>query len=146
MQRNSSVVWLLSLALLVCVGCGGGPRLVPVKGSVKVDGKPAAGAVVTFHIVDGGMEAFPSTAITGEDGSFTLTTGEKGGAQPGKYKVTVVWPDPTKKPTQAEMMMGATAMDGPDLLNGKYATSAKSGLECEIKSGATDIAPFDLKM
>lgn len=148
MQRKS-LHWFQGGCLLWClaaIGCGvGGGSLVPVKGVVKVDGKPAAGAVVTFHQQGAGMQGRPATAIAGADGAFTLMTGEAAGVQPGKYKVTVTWPDPSKKPSQTEIMMGASIYDGPDLLNGKYASSQSTTLEVEVKSGMGDLAPFDLK-
>jgi len=147
-MEKASLHWIQGACLFWCLaalGCGGsGGGLVPVKGVVKVEGKPAAGAVVTFHLQDGGMNNSPATAIAGPDGSFSLTTGEAQGVKPGKYKVTVTWPDPSKKPSQKEIMMGASVYDGPDLLGGKYASSQKSPLEVEITSGTKEIAPFEL--
>jgi len=87
----------------------------------------------------------PATATTGEDGSFTMTSGDKVGAKVGKYIVTVVWPDPAKKPTDSQKMMGASQYDAPDVLKGRYATREISKLRAEVKAGQNNLEPFDLK-
>jgi hypothetical protein len=78
--------WFALVTAAACVGCGGGP--VPVRGTVTLDGKPMAGATVTFLPEDAaGRQA---TATTAEDGSFHLTTlAPRDGAMPGAYKVVV---------------------------------------------------------
>jgi hypothetical protein len=58
--------------------------------------------------------------------------------------VTVVWPDPAKKPTQQQIMMGL-APDAPDVLAGRFATKQVSPLRAEVKPGDNNLAPFDLK-
>ena len=77
-------------------GCGA--RRVPchpVKGQVTFRDRPAAGALVIFHPVDGSappaIPAKPSGRV-GDDGSFTLSTyGEGDGAPAGQYRITVQW-------------------------------------------------------
>jgi hypothetical protein len=130
------------LALILFTGCGG-PSLSPVKGVVKVDGKPAKGVALTFLKVGAGMSDMPANAVSDENGAFSLRTGETLGAAPGKYKVAAVWPDPAKVPTLAQQMQGASAEDAPDLLNDKY-TLKNSTLEVEIKGG-DQMIPIDLK-
>ena len=109
-----------------------------------VNSQPAVGANVIFHLEGGDIKSMPATGIVGADGKFTLTTGDKQGAQRGKYVVTVVWPDPSKKPTQQQIMMGLTP-DAPDLLTGKFATPQTSTLRAEVKPGDNKLEPFDLK-
>jgi len=89
--------------------CSSGETYYPVSGLVKVDGKPASGALLTFHPDPPGdpKTTFPATAKAGTDGKFTLTTGANGGVKAGKYFVTIIWPDPNKKLTDAQRMMGA---------------------------------------
>lgn len=128
--------------MLVAVGCGG-PSLAPVKGIVKVDGKPAKGVVLTFVKVNATVADMPANAVSGENGAFSLTTGETKGAEPGKYKVAATWPDPDIKLTPQQIFAGATPEDAPDLLKGKY-TLPKTTLEVEIKPGGGDIAPLEL--
>ena len=47
---SSPLAWLLSLLVAATSGCGpAGPTLVPAKGTITVDGKPADGAMLIFH-------------------------------------------------------------------------------------------------
>src|SRR5215468_7048042 len=85
-------------AVLALVGCGkGGPKLVPVRGKVTIEGRDPAGVGVTFVKV--GTE--PQVRASGPvkpDGSFPLKTYPHGdGAEPGKYKVVVEMDPPDKK-------------------------------------------------
>src|SRR5262249_41645119 len=139
------VVGLLFAALTLAVAsCSADVALHPVRGKVSVNGAPAPGAVLVFHPEGGDMKSIPATATTGADGTFTLVTGDKPGARTGKYLVTVVWPDPTKNPTEQQAMMGMSP-DAPDLLGGRYATLERSTLRAEIKAGENTLEPFDLK-
>ncbi len=108
-------LWIgISVATLTLIGCGpGGPKLVPATGSVTVKGKPAAGAVVMFHPSDNKLPT--ASGVVGSDGTFKLMSNGEVGIIAGDYQVTLTWPDPSKKPTEAQIMMG-TAEPGPDLL------------------------------
>lgn len=125
-------------------GCSGSDSLVVVKGKVTVDDAPANGALVLFHH-DGNPLAVTASGVVSEDGSFTLSSGLEKGVAPGKYTVTITWPDPTVQTTPQQMMQGMIA-DAPDLLDGAYAAKAKSTLKAEITASTTVIPPFDLKM
>ncbi|MCA9133125.1 MAG: hypothetical protein KDA45_08215 [Planctomycetales bacterium] len=131
----------LLFGILLLSGCDTAPKLVPVSGSVTVKGKEVAGAVVLFHPLD--PELMPASGVTAGDGTFTLVSGPDAGIRPGKYKVTVTWPDPKFKPSKAAVMMG-TAEDGPDLLKGRYATKDKTTLTAEIAADTTQLPPFEL--
>jgi hypothetical protein len=124
-------------------GCG--PSYYPVKGKVMVGDKPAVGATVMLF-PDGEKPAkfTPPAGTVGEDGTFTLSTGGKVGAPAGKYIVTVTWPAAPKKISEKEKMQGL-GEDGPDQLNGKYATADKSKLRAEVQAGETNLEPFNLK-
>ncbi len=130
--------------VVLIASCSSSERLHIVRGKILVNGKPAAGAMLVFHPEGGGMQSTPATAIASEDGTFHLVTGPKSGARAGKYVVTVVWPDPTKKPNEKQLMMGL-APDAPDLLAGRFANPKSSTLRVEIKSGENDLEPMDLK-
>ncbi len=65
------------------------------------------------------------------------------GIPAGTYQVTIRWPDPKVKPTDAQKMTGMFN-DPPDLLKGKYENKAKSGLKAEITSSTTDLPAFEL--
>jgi hypothetical protein len=139
------VVGVLFAALTLAVmSCSPADTLHPVRGKVSVNGAPAPGALLVFHPEGGDMKSIPATATTGPDGTFTLVTGDKPGARSGKYVVTLVWPDPSKKPTEQQAMMGLSP-DAPDLLGGRYATPEKSSLRAEIKAGENTLESFELK-
>src|SRR5262245_59827824 len=140
--RRAVVPLFVALAVWV-TSCSSGGTLYPVRGKVSVGGKAAAGANLVFHPEGGDMKSVPATATAGPDGTFTLVTGDKSGARAGKYVVTVVWPDPTKKPTEAQLMMGLA--DLPDALGGRFADPKTSNLRAEVKPGENDLEPFDLK-
>lgn len=110
-------------------GCGdAGPKLYPVKGTVRVDGKPASDATVFFHRQGRANSNEPVPyARCAADGSFQVTTSKEGdGAQVGEYVLTVVWPDMSKAP------------DGnggrPDLLRGTYDKPATSALKATVEA------------
>jgi hypothetical protein len=83
-----SVVWVAAV-LMAGSGCGGSGKPVKTDGLVTLDGKPVAGATVTFHpAAEGGRMA---TGLTDADGVFQLQTfAEADGALAGDYKVTVI--------------------------------------------------------
>ncbi len=81
-----SALWVVGTLL---VGCGGGaddaPELVRATGTVFYNGKPVAGATVTFVI-----EKFPlATGTTDAEGKFSLTTGGRPGVPVGNAKVGI---------------------------------------------------------
>jgi len=86
---------LLSLALFaVLSGCGGGgsdglPSLVPVSGTVTLDGKPLQDAEINFNTL-GETEGPGSLAISDSNGKFIVRTSDNEGAAVGEYKVTVI--------------------------------------------------------
>jgi hypothetical protein len=89
-------IWIagLALSLVAFGGCGGGGRkIVPVSGVVKVNGEPAANLVVSFQPLGGQDEENPgrgASAVTGPDGRYTLVyDGEKPGALTGKHRVRI---------------------------------------------------------
>jgi len=124
-----------SAALLFVVGCGGGkPTPYPVTGIVTAaDGKPAAGALVQFHPAGSEYPDLRFTGMTDDAGRFSLTTNRTGdGAPAGTYAVTVVWPNPPKRP-----------MEPPSgyRLNGRYANKDTSKISFIVQKAATNEVP-----
>jgi hypothetical protein len=87
---------LVALLSVVLAGCGESRpsySMVPVSGTLSLDGKRASGIVVTFDS-DSGPRAF---GVTDDEGAFSLETKEYGnGAPEGSYKV---WIQSTKDST-----------------------------------------------
>ena len=135
------VVFVMPLLALRATSCSHqrGPALYPVKGSAVFDGKPAAGAVLTFHRVGDPDKTNLPHAVVASDGSFSLTTINPGdGAAPGKYAITVIW---RKKKGKAK-----GDDDGDSwMLPLRYLTADQSGLTAEVNEGPTELQPFVLK-
>ena len=81
------------LAGLFLAGCSGGPKIVPVSGTVRLNGEPYPNAIVTFQPVGEGPEDAPgrgSSGKTGPDGRYTLMyDGDKPGALTGRHRVRI---------------------------------------------------------
>ncbi|MFM8214054.1 MAG: hypothetical protein ACKN82_05360 [Pirellula sp.] len=116
--------------------------MVPVTGSITVDGKPANGATVIFHPTDKEQKLIPA-ATTDEGGKFALATSARVGAPVGSYDITVIWPDPSVQPTPAQKLQGL-GEQGPDLLGGKYAKKGETGLKADITSSTKELPPMQL--
>lgn len=81
--------YLLPASLLAAVvaGCGGGPDVASVTGTVNLDGKPLEGAMVVFTPVAGGRSSGGRTDATGH---YELIFSEdREGALPGEHLVRV---------------------------------------------------------
>ncbi len=78
------------------MGCGGDgrPSLVPVEGTVTVDGEPVAGVQVVFQVVeiaDGSEYKRPSSGVTDSQGKFKIGTyGADDGMPIGSYRVGIL--------------------------------------------------------
>lgn len=132
----------MTVSSIIVAGCDSGPRLIPVTGSVTVDGTPAEGATLIFHPADTESQSL-ATANVGADGKFSTISDLKPGINAGNYKVTIVWPDPSIKPTEAQKMTGMFG-DAPDLLNGRFDTPAKTNLSANITDATTELPAFEL--
>ena len=86
---NLAVSILVTVGI-VLTGCSNSSRArtYPVTGTVTLQGKPVAGAAITF--VPTGNEGEAASAITDSEGKYALTTWRAGdGARPGEYRVKV---------------------------------------------------------
>jgi hypothetical protein len=137
------LLWLVPFALAACLACSssGGNA---VQGQVTYNGNPIQGAVVVFHPEGGDWKSVRPTGVTGEDGTFTLTTGKAAGAPAGEYRVTVIWPaEPVEG--KSKMMSTEPAPPPPDRLDGRYADAKTTSLRATVKSGRNTLDPFELK-
>jgi hypothetical protein len=88
-RGHTTLGWTLAVA--AAAGCAGEPALVPVTGSVKVDGQLAEGVQVSFWPADAAGKASRNrfaVGMTGRDGRFEVRTFSEKGLEPGEYKVT----------------------------------------------------------
>ncbi len=136
--------WMFVVALFAIAGCSDGKSLVSVNGKVHVKGQPAAGAIVLFH-PESDSAGLTASGVADVSGIYTLSSGLDKGIAPGKYIVTVTWPDPTVQTTPEQMMQGMIA-DAPDLLEGAYATRTVSKLRAEVPTTSGEIPTFELEM
>jgi hypothetical protein len=116
------------LGVLLAVGCGPGGYASAVNGVVTLDGKPLAGAVVTFHPDDKGPVAH---GVSTDDGAYFVKTGaNRIGLAPGDYRVTVF----------ALAESGGPPGSTPRLLTpSRYSERAKTPLRFSIEAGRTEI-------
>ncbi len=108
-MRRASML-LLTVAVAALAGCGGGTDgLVPATGTITVDNKPGAGAVVEF-VPKPGTPGNGGTAFADDSGRYEIATPQgKKGLAPGEYKVVVSYrrnadgsaPDPTVPPIES---------------------------------------------
>jgi hypothetical protein len=150
---------LASLATVgfVLTGCSSSsrPPTYPVTGTVTFQGKPVAGAFVTF--VPTGEKGTAASAITDAEGRYALTTWDAGdGAQPGEYRVKVskqeqAAVDPSKLvqnlTTEEEQKIYVENKNPPPpakrVIPIKYENEQTSGLIHTVEAKATT---FDIKI
>lgn len=128
--------WLCAVVLMTTLGCGeSGPTLVPVKGTVTIDGQPQGGVVLLFHGAN-----VVSSASSDASGGFSIVTNGEPGIPAGSYKVTASWPEPIESKGGG---MGATP-DTPDRLKNKFMIPGQSQISVEVTDSSTEIPAIDL--
>ena len=135
MKKNFTILLLILIAFcVVATGCAKKKTLVPVEGTLTLNGEPVEGATVCFVPVDGNVGAAAAGA-TDSSGHFTVTTGSDPGCVPADYKVTVY-----KIETSGDSILTAKATNKfPD----KFADPEQSGLTATITK-KTEPLKFDL--
>jgi hypothetical protein len=143
MKRHAAtvVVAVALAAAIAAAGCAKTETLNLVTGKVLYQGKPLAGALVSFHPHNG--KTSPPTGLTKDDGTFSVMTGDVEGAPPGAYTVTIICQTPVN--TKAEGTSFGPSFDTEDRLKGAYANRDQSQIKVEIKDGPNQLEPFDLK-
>jgi hypothetical protein len=123
-------------------GCGRRlPAIVPVQGTVLINGKPLPKASVTFvPQVDNLGADSNSTAVTDENGQFTLTCANTGqpGAVVGKHIVVITdppLPDELRNSRDAREIARYRGKLGNRPIPAIYTSVSKSPLHLEIKEG-----------
>jgi hypothetical protein len=134
--------WVAAVALAALAGCGK-PSMVPVKGVVKLNGKPVPHCKVGF---------FPDTdefdpdkhgygyGVTDAAGAFEIQHpgGEKG-IYPGRYKVTLVlWVDGKGKPIPADAKPSEVPGGVKNLMPMKYESLGTTPETVTVPSGGLE--------
>jgi hypothetical protein len=150
---RSFAVGLSGLGLLLGSGCGGGDGLeqrYPVSGRVTYRDKPLEQGTIAFLPTND--QERPATG-TISNGEYTLSTiGDRDGALPGNYRVTIasksadeskhVIPKYGGQPTPESRR--AALKTSKSLLPPKYGQPASSGLTYTVKA-ESNRADFELK-
>lgn len=100
----------------------------PVRGRVLLDGAPVPLARVEFYVLDPDPKKMTRVAdsLVEADGSFAMSTYKAfDGVPAGDYAVTVTWRLP---------LYDEAGKPGPNKLDDKYATPAKTALRAKIKA------------
>jgi len=88
MMTKMRLLVAIPLAMFAA-GCGTGPSLVSVSGTVTMNGKPLEGAIVQFLPEADNKAGLPAEDVTGPSGNYKAMTKGRSGVVPGKYKVVV---------------------------------------------------------
>ncbi len=143
------------LLLIALAGCGSEEdsiTLYPVKGTVTLNGKPMAGATITFVPDASNVASTPGVDSTGPEGTYSIRFKSRTGLSPGKYKVMVEpaltvpggadVPEEFKDdPYMAQLSLGRDP--GADR---KEAAGEKSEFDAEVTANPTsNVFDFDVK-
>ena len=125
------------VVLIICptTGCNRSPNIVPVKGTVLLDGKPLEGAAVLFHPQ---ADERPAVGITDKRGTFHLTTRSQGdGAHVGLNKVSITKESDDPQLNDAEAVTDAEEgiQDFTLITPAQYASPELSGIEIDVYPG-----------
>lgn len=122
---------------VVGTGCDRGPRIVPVRGIVRFNGKPLAYGSVMFQPSQGQ----PAVGEIKPDGTFVLSTFRpEDGAVVGPHLVRVACYESQQSPRAA----GGEIPLGRLMIPEKYTHFELSGLTAEVKDG--DNPPFEFNL
>ncbi|MCX7400115.1 MAG: hypothetical protein NT138_20790 [Planctomycetales bacterium] len=129
-----------SLGILLLAGCGDGrPSLVPINGTVTLNGTPVEGAQLGFEPQEIEGYSRPSMAITDAQGKFTIGTYDKADGIPaGSYKVSVFKRDVVSKLPEnfnsEDTASSVVPVTYKWAVPQKYSTTLDSGITVEISS------------
>ena len=156
-RPDNLAISILVTVGIVLTGCSNSaqPPTYRVTGTVIMQGKPVAGAVITF--VPTSNEGEAASAITDPDGKYALTTWRAGdGARPGEYRVKVskqeqTAVDPSKMvknlSIEEEQKIYVESKKPPppakSLIPSKYQDDQTSGLVHKVEKKPTT---FDIKI
>lgn len=114
--------------------------ILPLSGTVTVDGKPIAGAFVVLHALKNSeVAAVTPNGVTDESGNFEISTyAPNDGAPEGTYLATVSWPE-------ALQGSGSEPEYGRERLPLRYQNRDDSGLVVSVSPDLRDPVVLQLK-
>ena len=150
--RITSLSAIAAAFLVPLGGCGeGGPRLVPVTGTVTLNGKPLADATISFVPDPSNADITPGGDKTGPEGNYKAMYQSRSGLAPGKYVVlvskTAAPPAGVELPPEMKMDTFQQEMAGirKETLPKKYTDAMKTELPpVEVEQGGS-VLDFDIK-
>jgi hypothetical protein len=124
------------LMLVVITGCAEPQaKLIPARGTIKINGKPAGNISIQFlpDVKEKEVGAFPSSlAISKDDGSFELATHDnQPGAVPGKHKVILNDID-EERPEQGKERTKPIRLDASYSVAGNLTATVEEGKSIEL--------------
>ncbi len=135
---------LLGLFALVGAGCGRGPALAEVSGTVRLNGKPMPKALVEF-VPDSatGTTGPSSMGFSDERGQYSLTTsGHAAGVVVGTHRVVVI--DLISYPTNPGDERGVEKVMGKPRIPDHYRDVFQTPLRKEVKAGVPQTIDLDV--
>lgn len=134
---------LLTYSIVTATGCTSseqGPATYPAAGTVTYQGKPIAGATITFHAQQKGVTAM---AMTDDAGNFEVRTmfnsghQEKPGMAEGEYLVTV---------SKLDLSTIKSTLSPPkEMLPKKYGSPTSSPLTASVSTERENRYAFSLQ-
>lgn len=137
--RKAAWLAIFLLPAIGLAGCGEkGPHLAPVQGKVSLnDGTPVVyGHVILHPDLSRGNTSLEMSQGTIREGTYTIMTGAREGAPPGKYKVSI---------EAAKEVDPNNPYFTEWLADEKYVNPDKSGLTLDVVDEAT-AGQYDFKL
>lgn len=153
MQAFRSGPLFLLCAIVPIAGCsaqGNSQRIstVPVSGTVSLDGKPIAGATISFISTDSSRHSF--MGATDSQGKYSLSEGANIGAQAGDYKVVIEYytmPDgaPVEITPETDLEMLKKQGEVKLALPPVFSDPEQTELQAHVDTGKENVIDFELK-
>lgn len=150
MRRRAAMLCLGCVLAVAFVGCDGATLdTEAVTGTVTLDGKPLAGAMVNFTPVSKEGGAAAAYGKTDENGRFKLQTmlgAADAGTTPGEYIVTVSKTELQETGNTITNSDGTTSpeMEPVETLPEKYTKTSESDLRATVVDGEKNDFTFEL--